>query len=60
MKSLRIVYGDLEIFSGEVAEFQLTENDGAISVKGLTRPATAGPNLLELLAASKKRQRAEA
>lgn len=60
MKHLRITYGDLTLFDGDVEEINWTENANGVAVTGKTgRPAASGGGLLELLAAGANRRKAE-
>jgi hypothetical protein len=53
MKRLRVEYGNIILFDGEVAEVSWTDSEDGVSVTGKTKK-NSGPNLFDLLAGAAK------
>lgn len=62
MKHLTITYNDTTLFDGEIAELIWSDTDKGVKVEGrtaVTRGASGGPGLLDMLTSLSKSKTAE-
>lgn len=56
MPTLRITYGDLELFNGEVDTLHWDDSPDSVTVTGRAKPKPATAGLLDMLANGRRQQ----